>query len=130
MPALSRSRMPGRRDERPGAHEQPRPVAVRERAEAAREHEHHQGHREDREPALERAVAGDLLQEDDEEEEEDASPAYMASVSTFPTAKLRRENSSSFSIGSRDASLVGDERRRTRRRRRRAERGSPGCDQP
>ena len=27
-------------------------------------------------------------------------PAYIESVSALPTAKLRRENSSSFSIGS------------------------------
>ena len=61
-------------DQRPGAHEQPRPVAVGERAEAAREGEHDQRHRQRRQAALERAVAGDLLQEDDEEEEQDREP--------------------------------------------------------
>ena len=33
-------------------------------------------------------------------------PAYIVSVSTFATAKLRRENSSSFSIGSALRALV------------------------
>ena len=102
MPVLSRSRRPGSRDERPDSHEQTGAEAVCERAEAARESECDQRHWERRQPCLHGAVPRDLLQEDGEKEEEDGeSPTYMASVSRFPTAKFRRLNRSSFSIGSR-----------------------------
>ena len=63
--------MPAAAIERPGAHEQTGAVAIGERTEPAREREHDQGHRHRRQPALERAVAGDLLQEDGQEEEQD-----------------------------------------------------------
>ena len=58
-------------DERPRAHEQPRPVTIGEQAEAPGEREHHDrdGHR--RQPGAQRAVPGDLLQEDHQEEEQD-----------------------------------------------------------
>ena len=100
----------GRRRPAARAHEQARPVAVGERAEAPRQREHHERHRHRRQAALERGVAGHLLQVDDEEEEQDREPAYIASVSRLPTAKLRRENSSSFSIGSASRALVDQER--------------------
>ena len=63
--------MPRSGDQRAGSHEQARTVAVGERAEASRQHEHHDRHGDRREPALEGAVAGDLLQVDREVEEQD-----------------------------------------------------------
>ena len=65
---------PRRRDQRPGAHEEARPISVRERPKAAGEDEHDNRHRQRRQPALERRIAADLLQEQDEEEEQDRQP--------------------------------------------------------
>ena len=61
-------------DQRPGAHEESRAESVGERAETARQREHHDRHGERRQAALQRAEARDLLQEDDEEEEENREP--------------------------------------------------------
>ena len=54
-------------------------------------------------------------------------PAYMASVSRLPTAKLRLENRSSFSIGSAARALVGQEQGEGDDARRRAGWRSRGC---
>ena len=65
-------------DQRPAAHEQPRPEPIGERPEAARQREHDHRHRQGQETALERRVAGYLLQVDGEEEEQDRQPCVQA----------------------------------------------------
>ena len=68
-------RHPDRRDQRPDPHEEARPVPVGERAEAHRQPEHQQRHRDARAARLERAEARHLLQEQHEEEEQQAEAA-------------------------------------------------------
>ena len=90
----------GRRAARPPPMNQRGAVAVRQRARALGEHEHHHRGRERREPGLERAVAGDLLEEQHEvEEQRPTAPRTSRTSARLPAAKLRRLNSSSGSIG-------------------------------
>ena len=67
-------REPRGRHQRPHAHEEARPVAVGQRAEARGEQEHHERDRDRRGARLERAVARHLLQEQHEEEEQQPQP--------------------------------------------------------
>ena len=93
---------PARRHERPGAHEQARAEAVGERAEAAREDEHHERHRQRREAALaaacsRRSAAGTARGR----RTGSRGPRTSRTSRRCPAEKLRRRNSPSGSIGSR-----------------------------
>ena len=59
-------------DDRPAGHEHVRADPIRQRSESAREQEHHDRHRQQRQPGLDRGVAADLLDEQDQEERRDA----------------------------------------------------------
>ena len=115
----------GRRDQRPCAHEEARPVRS---ASAPNRRDNANITRVTGRVArpLRSHLASNLLQENHEEEEEIASPAYIASVSRLPTEKFRREKSSSFSIGFAHGARTR-ETPRTRGRLRQAVRGSPHC---
>ena len=87
-------------DQRADRQEQVRAVAVGQRAEAARQQEHHERRRQRRRspppaPSSRRPAAGTRSGR----RTACSSPAYIANVSAFATAKLRRRNRSSGSIG-------------------------------
>ena len=70
QPGTKEQEDPDRGDQRSRPHEQTWAEAVGKTAKTPRQREHHQRHGNDRQATLERAVAGDLLQEDREEEEQ------------------------------------------------------------
>ena len=99
----------GRGDEWPGAHEQARPVPVCEGAEAAREGEHDQCRRERCKAGLERAVAGDLLQEDHEVEEQDREPGVHREGLEVADREVAAFEQAQREHGLRSLPLVGEE---------------------
>src|SRR5205814_5353002 len=68
FPYTTLFRSSGCGDERPRTHEEPWPDAHRKAADVAREQEQDDRHRQEREPALERRIAGELLEEKREED--------------------------------------------------------------
>src|SRR5205814_9490881 len=70
FPYTTLFRSSGCGDERPRTHEEPWPDAHRKAADVAREQEQDDRHRQEREPALERRIAGELLEEKREEEDQ------------------------------------------------------------
>ena len=96
--------------DRPHPHEEARPVAVRQRAEAHGREEHHDRHRERRAAGRDRAVAGRVLEEQHQEEEEQRQTGVhgeglqVADREVVPAKEAEREHRV------RSAGLVEDER--------------------
>ena len=92
--------------DRPEAHQQPRADLVRQRAEAARQDPHHERDRDQRQPGGDRAVAGDLLEEDHDEERRGTEPAVdqqrrQVADREVPRARTARAASSDGRSGAR-----------------------------
>ena len=92
------------RDERPDAHEEARPEAHRQPSDARREQEHDDRDRDEREAALQRRVAGELLQEEHEEERQRREPGVDGRASRGSRRRscgARRGRSGSIGCGAR-----------------------------
>ena len=114
----------------PAGQEEPRAVAVGERAHAAREREHGQRRRDRRQPCPQRRVAGDLLEEDEEEEEEDRQAGVDRE--RLQVARSRSCGARTGRAAASGATRAARRRRtrRTRRRRRASETRIAGLPQP
>ena len=95
--------------QRPEPHEQPRSVAVRQPPHALGQQEHHDRRGQQREPRVERAVAGDLLEEQHEQEERDAEAAVHRERLHVPDREVAPPEQAQREHRRRRAPLVGDE---------------------